>query len=194
MNQGLAHNPFSTRHVQPGVIPYIFPEGESLEELLELLKSNQWRGEFVGPHGAGKSTLLYTVQNQLEAIGYTTGEFFCNDESPRLPAKWRRQAAGADIVFINGAEVISWWGRRQLQTYCRSRGKGLIATTHRVMGFGCVYHVSVREDTFLLVVEKLLGALSESHREIALGRLKERNGNARLALFDLYDAYEAGGF
>ena len=65
-------NPFCTRFVRPGAIPYRFDTqdgesdcGEAAEKLLEQLASRRF-GLIVGEHGSGKSTLLQTLIPKLD--------------------------------------------------------------------------------------------------------------------------------
>ena len=51
-------NPFSSRYVRPGAIPFFFPEDCRVELLLSRLEENGWQGEILGRHGSGKSALL----------------------------------------------------------------------------------------------------------------------------------------
>ena len=54
-------NPFATRHVRPGAIPFHFPAETSAAQLVARLRELNWRGAIVGPHGSGKSTLLVAL-------------------------------------------------------------------------------------------------------------------------------------
>ncbi len=64
-----AENPFSTRHVRPGALSFLFARGDSTAALVEQLQRNGWRGQITGPHGAGKSTLLATLVPELQRAG-----------------------------------------------------------------------------------------------------------------------------
>src|SRR5579859_6457327 len=58
-------NPFSTRCVRPGAIPFRFPPGESAATMVDRLERQGWWGQIVGPHGSGKSTLLAALLPEL---------------------------------------------------------------------------------------------------------------------------------
>src|SRR3989442_1545921 len=45
-------NPFSTRFIRPGVIPFVFADGQSPETLVEQLRQHHWWGQIIGPHGS----------------------------------------------------------------------------------------------------------------------------------------------
>ncbi len=59
-------NPFCTRWVRPGAIPFLFPPGENAEELADRLRQAGWWGEITGPHGSGKSALLAALTAAIE--------------------------------------------------------------------------------------------------------------------------------
>ncbi len=59
-------NPFSTRYIQPGAIPYQFFGTESADQLVKRFQTElNGRGAIIGPHGSGKSTLLESLVPQL---------------------------------------------------------------------------------------------------------------------------------
>src|SRR5262245_49587973 len=70
-SSNVSSNPFSTRFIRPGAIPFIFSAGESAESLVDHLRVNNWRGQIIGPHGSGKSTLLAALLPALQAAGRT---------------------------------------------------------------------------------------------------------------------------
>src|SRR5262249_23632578 len=65
----LSGNPFATRRVRPGAIPFLFPTGESVGQLLDRLRAAGWWGQVVGPHGSGKSTLVAALLPELCQAG-----------------------------------------------------------------------------------------------------------------------------
>jgi hypothetical protein len=81
-------NPFCTRRIRPGALPFLFSPGIDLETLLVRLQTNGNRGEIVGPHGSGKSTLLAAMIPALQAAGWQTQLIELHDGQRRLPAKF----------------------------------------------------------------------------------------------------------
>ena len=80
-------NPFATRFVRPGAIPYRFANGLVGRDRASL-RQHDWRGEIVGPHGSGKSTLVQTLIPPLKEAGRDVRLFVCrrvNRDCP-LPA------------------------------------------------------------------------------------------------------------
>src|SRR5581483_12050635 len=57
-------NPFSTRFIQPGAIPFHFPTPDGLAAIVRRLEGAGGRGQIIGPHGSGKSTLLAALLGQ----------------------------------------------------------------------------------------------------------------------------------
>ena len=84
------HNPFATRHVRPGAIPYCFPAGVDARQLVERLAAAGWRGQIVGPHGSGKSTLLATLLRTIEQGGRRPLLIALHDGQRRLPERLER--------------------------------------------------------------------------------------------------------
>jgi len=60
-------NPFATRFVRPGSVPFLFAHQETVEQLVDRLGKARWYGQIVGPHGSGKSTLLASMLPGLRA-------------------------------------------------------------------------------------------------------------------------------
>ena len=186
-------NPFATRHVRPGKIPYQFREGECAQDLLQRLALNEGWGEIIGPHGSGKSTLLETLVPLLGEQGKRVIRFSLHDRQRSLPVKraemrnWNQQ----NIVVVDGYEQLSWWNRRWLVRRCRRQHLGLIVTAHRNMRLPLLYKSQPDRETFVDVVEFLLKHPIESHqRQQILDTFDRHLGNVREALFDLYDLYQ----
>jgi hypothetical protein len=106
-------NPFASRFVRPGALPFLFDRGISVEILLDGLRRNAWWGQIVGAHGSGKSTLLATLVGAFEEAGRRTVEFTLHDGQRKLPdskgsgAAWDPQTQ----VIVDGYEQLSWLSR-----------------------------------------------------------------------------------
>ncbi len=64
-------NPFATRFVAPGIIPWVaVDQGAPSLELLaaRLTQDFRNRAEIVGPHGSGKSTLMRHLAENLGGV------------------------------------------------------------------------------------------------------------------------------
>jgi hypothetical protein len=188
-----AENPFSTRHVRPGAIPFFFPPGQSAGQLVELLRSNEWRGEIVGPHGSGKSSLLSSLVPALENAGQSPLLIELHDGQRRLPVDLRRIDGLAEntVVIVDGYEQLSFLSRLQLKGFCRRRHLGLIVTSHRPAGLPLLFRTSASVTLAEEIVRFLLRGRPQLLGSNDLARRFEHHrGDLRELLFDLYDLYE----
>ena len=186
-------NPFSTRHVRPGAIPYRFPPGRSAAALIERLEENGWRGQIIGPHGSGKSALVATLIESLEQSGRRTVSIVLHDGQRRLPAGLLRRAglAGGALWFVDGYEQLALVSRFLLRRFCRRHGLGLVVTAHRSVGFPDLCRTTTSLLLARQIVQQLLGeSRSLLGREEIHDRFARQRGNLREVLFDLYDLYE----
>lgn len=186
-------NPFSTRFVRPGAIPFHFNESETAEQLVEKLKQNHWRGEIIGPHGTGKSTLLENLKPFIEHAGRGLIHLKLTAEKPSLNVSelfggaWNAQT----LVIIDGYEQLRFLARFVLAVRRLFSGAGMLITAHRSMGFPPLYETRASEPIFNDLVELLMReANSTITRTEAAQALQASRGNVRDALFRLYDLHE----
>ncbi|NLE39881.1 MAG: hypothetical protein GX621_17820 [Pirellulaceae bacterium] len=209
-------NPFSTRCVRPGALPYFFPPGETIDSVLERLIANDWRGQILGPHGSGKSTLLATLLPRIEQHGMRIILAELHDGRRRMPETvplpWKARptlrhpcstaAPGREqplstadppsILVIDGYEQLPWWRRRLVQWQCGRHDVGLLVTAHRPIGLPAVFHTQTDPATFRHVVARLLEGQAECPTDEEINRCLERHApNLREALFELYDLFES---
>jgi energy-coupling factor transporter ATP-binding protein EcfA2 len=213
-----AGNPFSTRHVRPGAIAYLFPDGEDVEGVLARLAAANWRGQIVGPHGSGKSTLLAALLRAIRPTGRRVVFVELHDGQRRLPDDIRLEKIPENGVYyfpngpqkgvfylsdnpdcpffhtllvIDGYEQLPWWRRWALQRRCRRLGVGLLVTTHRSVGLPEIYRTRIDADLAHRVVAKLLTGRSEVITAEQVDECLQRHGqDLRETLFELYDTYE----
>jgi hypothetical protein len=187
----VAANPFSTRFIRPGAIPFLFPGNESAGGIVERLRQNGWRGQIIGPHGSGKSTLLATLKPELEAAGRQVVAITLHQGEHRLPPLDRRSLSATTQIVVDGYEQLSWWSRWRARSLCRSAGAGLLVTAHRDRGLPTIYRTEPSEELVRAVVARLLGNGSiVTSTEIAEA-YQVTGRNVREALFKLYDVYQA---
>jgi hypothetical protein len=193
-------NPFSTRFIRPGVIPFLFPPGLDAPGLVRALAVRGWRGAILGPHGSGKSTLLAALLPALREAGKEPVLVALHDGQRALPPEaWRdlrrRTGPRSRIAVIDGYEQLSCWQRWRLRRLCRHRGHGLLVTAHTPVGLPVLLRLCVTPQTAGRVVAQLLTAVPEAAAprpgtaELA-ARLGRQSGNLREVLFQLYDDYE----
>jgi hypothetical protein len=188
-----ADNPFSTRHVRPGAVPFFFSPGESIQSLLDRLHSAQGWGEIVGPHGSGKSTLLCALLAALDADGQRSLLLRVTSGERRLPAEARRireLPAGATLA-VDGFEQLSRFRRCLLRRACRSRDLGLIVTTHESAGLPRLATLAPTLETAQRIVAALTAGRESPIADLEVAAsFAAAGGNLRETLFALYDLYE----
>jgi hypothetical protein len=219
MNGPAASNPFATRFIRPGALPFLFPPdlpapdrlargidagpadqplpdagAGRLEDLLVRWRSAGRVGQIVGPHGSGKSTLLAALTQALVRAGLRVESHTLRPGEPGWPRlrraarRWDRQTA----VAVDGLEQLSWHRRWHLRQVCRRRGCGLLATTHRPLGWPLLWETRVTPELARAIVARLAPgyALPDGDRLEQL--LADQAGNMRETLFALYDLYQQG--
>ena len=186
-------NPFSTRHVRPGAIDYVFPPGENAAALVGRLERTGWRGAIVGPHGSGKSTLLTALRPALQAAERSIIDFAMHDGQRRLGVDLAALPTvdSRTLVVVDGYEQLGWAARRQLLRFCRSRGCGLLTTAHRKTSLPTLFQATTCVDTARALTASLQAdAARLVDDEDAARAFASCGGDLRETLFALYDLYE----
>ncbi len=181
-----SRNPFRAERIDAlAFVPH--EPGVRAEEVVDRFRRNGWRGAAVGPHGTGKSTLLRTLADAAEAEGHAVWRPFINLDSSRADCCLRPPPA-ATVWAIDGWCHLApprRWGLRRL---ARSRGAGILGTAH-LCGWGLPVMHRTRATPALLA--QLNTTLAPGTSIDAAALLRSTRGNARDALFALYDR-EAG--
>ena len=187
-------NPFCTRQVRPGAIPFIFPPGQDAETLVGRLRNHGWRAEIVGPHGSGKSALLASLIPAIESAGRPTALVVLHDGERRLPLSLRRDSRLHPplVLIVDGYEQLGWWSRFLLKRFCRRREVGLVVTSHKPVGFPELFRTAPTIGLAQQIVGELLqGQQSPFLTPEELAECYGRHGgDLREVLFELYDLYE----
>lgn len=185
-------NPFASRHLQPGAIPFLFRDEQSIEGLADQIsKARCLRQAIVGPHGTGKSTL---IQQLCERLGCPA--IVLHSTTPKQVGLMECMARvrSGDLCLIDGYEQLTYWGRGLLVAYAARRRVKLCASSHRLpLGFELIWETKVDHAVEDHVISRLLvgaepqvkSALLESE---AWRKSREKQGeNLRESLFDMYD-------
>ncbi len=185
-------NPFATRHTRPGSLPFLFPAGEDVAQLIERLRTAGWWGEIVGPHGSGKSTLLAALEPELKKAGRQVLRNSLHDGQRQLPADvWRQRFTSHTQLVIDGYEQLGRWQRWRIKRRCKLSNCGLLATVHSSAGLPELYRTSPDLEMAVRIVQSLL---SDEDRTISADQItacfRAHHGNLREMLFALYDVYE----
>jgi len=188
-----SQNPFCTRRVRPGVVPFVFPPGQDAEGLVDRLRQCGWWAEIVGPHGSGKSALLASLIPAIERAGLRTVLAALHDGQRRLPLDLSRDPRlhPPVVLIVDGYEQLSRWSRLALKCFCRRRDVGLLVTSHQPVGFPELYHTAPTLGLAEQIVRELMGGqeLPLTPEELT-DCFSRRRGNLREMLFELYDLYE----
>ena len=188
-------NPFATARVRPGRIGYVFPEGESVDGVVDRLAVVGGRGQIVGPHGSGKSTLLAAIADELSRRGRGVIMTALHDGRRRLPAEYAERMAGAPagtVVIIDGFEQLPWWRRHAVAWRCRRHGLSLVVTCHASVGLPTLVETAVSADLAWEIVRGLMPDAETIAGPDDVARLLTAHaGSLRDVLFALYDRFEA---
>ena len=186
-------NPFCSRRIRPGALPFQFPEGDDAASLVDRLARNGWWGQIVGPHGSGKSALLAALAPAIEQAGHNTLLIELHDGQRRLPMSLGSDAriGASTMLIVDGYEQLGRMSRFRLKRYCRRHAAGLLVTAHAPVGLPGLFRTSPE----LELAQKIVGELSQGYgsyvdsNDVAQ-RFSHHGGNLREMLFDLYDVYE----
>jgi len=186
-------NPFSTRYVRPGAIPFVFGTHDSAEATVARFIALGRRAQIVGPHGVGKSTLLAALLPALAAAGMPGYLIGLRDQERSLPADWQAAArhAKARTIVVDGYEQLNRWNRWRLSAVCRRAGWALLITAHEDAGLPTLDRLAPSLATVQALVDRLLGGCRGAvSRERVAQQFADCGGNARETFFALYDDFE----
>ncbi len=186
-------NPFSTRFIRPGALPFIFPEADTISKLVETLAANHWRGQILGPHGSGKSTLLAQLATVLTAQGRVINMISLHDGQRALPHGWQQQAksSGTDLLLVDGYEQLGHWHRWRLRRICSKHAWGLVVTSHTDVHLPLLWQTVPDLATTQAVVAALTtNTTFHIPLEVIEQHFNASGANLRETLFRLYDYWE----
>jgi hypothetical protein len=186
-------NPFCTRRIKPGALPYLFPPDLSWDVILTRWRNAAGWGEIIGPHGSGKSTLLAGLIPLLQAEGWQIERIDLHDGERHLPVDVRKipDIEMPFLLIVDGYEQLGSLSRFQLKRHCRHRGWGLLVTAHHSAGLPELFNTTVSLEQANRVVGELL---KNSENTVSRQDIAECytccQGNLREMLFELYDLFE----
>lgn len=212
----MKHNPFRARQISPGRLPYFFPPGHDIGQLLQRFIDNGLRGQIVGGHGTGKSTLLQNLTAELGRCNYQVFPVCVTAETRRRFRRLRKSISRlhlemADpnshlrVITIDGCETATRWERFRFFPRARRAGWGVLVTTHQDLGLPTLWSTKVTSEN----ARQVIGALAsleclpsepelprEPERvvpdELLDALLARHQGDMREVLFSLYDWYRSG--
>ncbi len=189
-------NPFATRWVRPGAIPYQFAKLGSMEELVSRLREQKWRGYIVGPHGSGKTTLVKTLIPLMERSGRKIIEIALHDGQRRLPRSFFKSGFfdSKVLLVIDGYEQLGRTARLRLAWLCRRFRCGLLVTVHcqhPARGIPLLWRTETSGDRLEDLIARFLPSHygTIGHGDVVAAFARHR-GNIREVFFALYDLFE----
>ncbi len=185
-------NPFSTRWIRPGAIPFFFPPGESVDALIERLKQNRWRGAIVGRHGSGKSSLVAALLPRLKECGMRPSLATLHDGQRSLPKGFlgRAEPDSKALLIIDGFEQLGVWARMRLYFFRWRTRCGLLVTSHAPTALPEVCRTDIDIALARRIVAHLDPLDAGTIATDLAARLEAHEENMRDVLFELYDRYE----
>lgn len=202
----IASNPFSTRNVKPGVIPFLGLEASRILEMARKLIDSHAMVQIVGPHGAGKTTLTFAIEKQLNHLALAAGQkLFVRrltvgaGQSVRsihgtVPTGDDRNGDPSLLFVVDGIERMGFLQQLGFLSHCRKNGYRLLATTHRPLKkLPVIHRIDSKADTLVKLVSHLSPDLlgQAGFRKLDLECLFiEQKGDLRECLMQLYDRFE----
>ena len=194
-------NPFATRFIRPGAMPFHFHGGGSAHDLVAQLESNNWWGQILGPHGSGKSTLIATLEPALTQHGRDVIHLRLHESEHALPKDffasnyWTKSTQ----LVVDGYEQLGWLSKRKVKRHCRQQGCGLLVSSHADVGLPTIFETKPSADLAQWLTRELLEQHGNAdlceHGPFAASKIaelaKKHGGNVREVLFELYDLYES---
>ncbi len=178
-------NPFCAARLRPGTIDFVFEQGKSLQQLVEVLEANAWQGQITGGHGTGKLTLLAALTPAIEARGRPVRSVTLVAGQRHLPRDFLetlQHSAGPGVAAVDGVEQLHPWNRLLLKRFCRTHGAGLVVASHRRSDLPGLYETAVDHTRAWSVVQRLQsGFPPRIEIEDLLQRLARHEGNLREA-------------
>lgn len=207
-------NPFASRFIRPGAIPYLARDGKSPQFLADqFLQSHSPALAIVGPHGSGKSTLLHALlpflgtlveidnvasselflPSRREPIGRRIHFFRLHAKQSPSPLIWKslERACDSDLFVIDGFEQLGWFHAWWVLRRVRKNRSRLLLTCHRpIAGVPSWMETHVDREVESHVLRHLIGDTHWMDEEAWIASRQRRGQNLRESLMDLYDRVE----
>ncbi len=186
-------NPFRSDRVRR--LCFRLPSGD-VEDLVERLAGQGWRGAIVGPRGAGKTTLLDRIETALVAGGWRVHRL-------KVEAGWRpwrvfdiRTAVMAlgsgDALLLDSAGTLTWPEMLALSPPL-SRVGAVVVTAHGPSWLKTLVSLAPTEALLRDLLDQLLGMPPPPLKDTAIASYRARRGNIRDVFADLFDWWADNG-
>ena len=191
-------NPFSTRFVQPGAIPWLATD-ISLRAVLFRLYDVDNRAIICGPHGSGKSTILSHLASVAQREGLKVHCLRIRSwiDAIRVMRVFATINPKQSLVSVDSWELLGFLGWFLCQ-FADFRGLCVVVTVHERPWWNnwhVLLHTIADDKTFSLLVHELMTKYAGSKTiEFSGAMLRDvfqrHSGNLREGFFELYDHYE----
>jgi len=191
-------NPFSTRFVQPGAIPWLATD-TSIDSLLFRLYDAGNRAIICGPHGSGKSTILSHLASVAQRKGLKVHCLRIRSwiDAIRVMRVFATINPKQSLVSVDSWERLGFFGWFLCQ-FADFRGLCVVVTVHKRPWWNnwpVLLHMKADDKTFRLLVDELMTKYAGSKTiEFSGAMLRDvfqrHSGNLREGFFELYDHYE----
>ena len=198
MSTFVFQNPFSTRFVQPGAIPWLATD-TSIDSLLFRLYDVGNRAIICGPHGSGKSTILSHFASVAQRKGLKVHCLRIRSwiDAIRVMRVFATINPKQSLVSIDSWELLGFFGWFLCQ-FADFRGLRVVVTVHEKPWWNnwpVLLHMKADNKTFCLLVDELMTKYAGSKTVKFSGAMlkdifQRHSGNLREGFFELYDHYE----
>jgi len=183
-------NPFRSERILQ--VRYQFVGELDWERLLERLDAFNCRGAIVGPKGTGKTTLQEDLADRLQAKGkrihWLRFRRENRDTARRQIAALRRRGRANELLFVDGAEQLSWFWWHRLQQVA-SGCSGLVINTHTPGRLPTLIECHTTPALLQDVVSQLVPAAGTPSTDELDDLFTQHAGNLRGCLRELYDCW-----
>lgn len=207
----LISNPFATRFVAPGRIPWMQTSDTTLQSLShKFLVELGSRGAIIGLHGTGKTTILTHLLPLLGGVRYrhSIDQPLQIDESPEANLVWlqlrakhqpwrtvqdsRAHWGRGRILVLDGFEQLNRIARYCVIAATQFRKTGLLVTAHDTVPLPTLHKTQMDVETAAEVIRHVHPTwLEDARQSFELRRLLQRhNLNLREVMMEMYDAFE----
>lgn len=187
-------NPFASRYVRPGALPFRFRSNDRPDAIVAQLREVRF-GAIVGDHGTGKSTLLRELAGHLEEE-MPGGQWvqLTRDENPglvsgiansRVVLNCQRLVSAGGVLVIDGGEQLPSLARRIAARRTRRCGHFCLLTAHdEIPGFEILYRTSLDVDLIHELIAELLPPPLLPTDEVLRQRIYEHVAQTDLTTID----------
>jgi len=196
MSLTVTHNPFATRFLRPGAIPFLFSDGSDLGAFVSSFVKRHCFGQIVGPHGCGKSTLCFAMADRLKSE-FACVKYVTIRSAKDVDVKRYRDGVGESSVLtiVDGLERLALLQQQLMIKHLLKMDSvhgvrnGLLITSHRPIKFvPMLTRLEPSFEAFKSVVDYLDPKHCFDAKQLKQV-FEQTHGNIREALMVCYDLH-----